>query len=268
MLNYELLETLEAVVSQASFIRAARHLKVTQSAISQRIRMLEELSGQPLLSSRTPPRLTRRGEELISHLRKVRVLEADLEDAPSGDSSRVRTRVRIGINADSLATWLLDSLTPVAHERNLLFDMIVENEELSYRLLEQGDVIGCISARGHAVPGGELVPLGRMTYIGVATPSFMRKFFSNGTTRRAIEDAPSILFDLNDVIHERFLRKALGMRKVSFPFHTVPTSHGFLDSIVKGLAYGVPPALQAEPLLKTGQLVRVFPACSLDVPFY
>ena len=47
MFDYKLLSALAAVVEQAGFERAAQVLGLSQSAISQRIKLLEARVGQP-----------------------------------------------------------------------------------------------------------------------------------------------------------------------------------------------------------------------------
>ena len=49
MFDYKLLTALEAVVKAGSFDKAAALLCITPSAVSQRIRQLEERTGQLLL---------------------------------------------------------------------------------------------------------------------------------------------------------------------------------------------------------------------------
>ena len=55
MFDYKLLSALAAVVEQAGFERAAQVLGLSQSAISQRIKLLEARVGQPVLVRGTPP---------------------------------------------------------------------------------------------------------------------------------------------------------------------------------------------------------------------
>ncbi|HAW24801.1 MAG TPA: ArgP/LysG family DNA-binding transcriptional regulator, partial [Pseudomonas sp.] len=47
MFDYKLLVALAAVVEQAGFDRAAQSLGLSQSAVSQRIKLLEARLGQP-----------------------------------------------------------------------------------------------------------------------------------------------------------------------------------------------------------------------------
>ena len=80
MFDYKLLAALAAVVEQAGFERAAQALGLSQSAISQRIKLLEARVGQPVLLRDTPPRPTELGQRLLNHVQQVRLLERDLQD--------------------------------------------------------------------------------------------------------------------------------------------------------------------------------------------
>ena len=47
--DYKQLQALDVVVSEQKFERAARRLNLAQSAVSQRIKLLEQAVAQPLL---------------------------------------------------------------------------------------------------------------------------------------------------------------------------------------------------------------------------
>ena len=53
MQDYKLLTALDAVLREQSFDKAAKRLHITQSAISQRIKLLEAEHGQPRARLRT-----------------------------------------------------------------------------------------------------------------------------------------------------------------------------------------------------------------------
>ncbi|RMM60805.1 Chromosome replication initiation inhibitor protein, partial [Pseudomonas syringae pv. atrofaciens] len=55
MFDYKLLSALAAVIEQAGFERAAQVLGLSQSAVSQRIKLLEARIGLPVLVRATPP---------------------------------------------------------------------------------------------------------------------------------------------------------------------------------------------------------------------
>lgn len=56
--DYRTLQALDAVIRERGFERAAQKLCITQSAVSQRIKQLENMFGQPLLVRTVPPRPT------------------------------------------------------------------------------------------------------------------------------------------------------------------------------------------------------------------
>ncbi len=121
MFDYKLLSALAAVIEQAGFERAAQVLGLSQSAVSQRIKLLEARIGLPVLVRATPPSPTDIGRRLLNHVQQVRLLERDLQSqVPALDEEGMPERLRIALNADSLATlvgashWRVLYATPFA----------------------------------------------------------------------------------------------------------------------------------------------------------
>ena len=109
--DYRTLQALDAVIRERGFERAAQKLCITQSAVSQRIKQLENMFGQPLLVRTVPPRPTEQGQKLLALLRQVELLEDEwLGDEQTGSTPLL---LSLAVNADSLATWLLPALAPV-----------------------------------------------------------------------------------------------------------------------------------------------------------
>ncbi|EAB9783187.1 LysR family transcriptional regulator ArgP [Salmonella enterica subsp. enterica] len=106
--DYRTLQALDAVIRERGFERAAQKLCITQSAVSQRIKQLENMFGQPLLVRTVPPRPTEQGQKLLALLRQVELLEEEwLGDEQTGSTPLL---LSLAVNADSLATWLLPAL--------------------------------------------------------------------------------------------------------------------------------------------------------------
>ena len=79
MLDYPSLAAVASVVREGSFERAARALHVTASAVSQRIKGLEERLGSVLIVRGTPCTATDAGRLLCRHIERVGMLELDLQ---------------------------------------------------------------------------------------------------------------------------------------------------------------------------------------------
>lgn len=90
-LDYKLLLALDAVMQEQNFERAAQRLHITQSAISQRIKQLEQQFAEPLLIRGQPLQATALGQKLLAHYRQVRQLELELAGELSPPSRRHRS---------------------------------------------------------------------------------------------------------------------------------------------------------------------------------
>ena len=68
-------ETLAAIVDEGSMDAAARRLRVTPSAVSQRVKALEELVGRVLLVRAKPPRVTDAGGVVVRLARQLSLVQ-------------------------------------------------------------------------------------------------------------------------------------------------------------------------------------------------
>ncbi|MGE4299509.1 MAG: LysR family transcriptional regulator ArgP [Desulfovibrionaceae bacterium] len=257
MLDYKLVEALAAVVREGGFEKAARTLHITQSAVSQRVRLLEEQTGRILLVRATPPAPTPAGQRMLRHYEQVRLLEGELDQG--GDAAPGFTTLAVGVNADSLATWFLPALTPFLHERRVLLDLRVDDQDQTHALLRDGEVLGCVSSRGEPFQGCRCTGLGCMDYRIYATPAFAARWFPHGVTGAAARRAPFLVFNRKDAVLHLMLERVLGQRPDDLHIFWLPTSEGFATAIAAGLACGVLPDQQAAPFLADGRMVDVAP---------
>jgi LysR family transcriptional regulator (chromosome initiation inhibitor) len=273
MLDYRLLQALSAVLEQGGFERAAQHLFLTQSAVSQRIKQLEAQLGQPVLVRSTPPRATPAGQRLHNHMQQVQQLEAELGLASGPENMTVR----ITVNADSLATWLPAALVLPEYD-NLGFNISVEDQAVGLRRMKQGEVMACLCASAERVNGGRVVPLGKLRYRAVATPGFI---IHHGLHLRAGEGpaqgespvdkerlarAPCLVFNRDDPLQHWFLAEVANAEPRRI--HLCPSSEGFVQSALAGLGFGLMPELQIREHLAAGRLTDIVPGYVLDTPLY
>lgn len=267
MLDYKLLSALAAVVEQAGFERAAQVLGLSQSAVSQRIKLLEARLGQPLLLRSSPPQATNVGRRLLNHVQQVRLLERNLQgQVPGLDSQALPERLRIALNADSLATWWAPAVAAFCATHELLLELVVEDQAVGLKRMRAGDVAACVCAAETPVAGARCEALGAMRYLALASPQFMARHFPAGFVRQQLPRVPAIVFGADDRLQHRYL-EALGLAEC-FVHHLCPSSEGFVQLALAGLGWGLVPALQAQAFLERGELVELLPGEHVDVPLY
>ncbi len=251
-----------AVIEHGSFDAAAARLHVTPSAVSQRIKGLEQRVGQVLVRREKPCVATPAGIPLLRLAAQTELLESEALTEMGGGSSR-RTRVAIAVNADSMATWF----TAVFDELDeVLFDIRIEDQDHSAALLRQGAVMGAVTTERTPVPGCRVESLGIMRYVPVATARYVERYLGDGFTAAALASAPSLAWNREDALQDLLIRKML-RRHVERPVHQVPTAEGFGAAVRAGLGWGMYPTSLAAPLLADGSVVRISDA-HLDVPLF
>lgn len=269
MLDYAALAALSAVVREGSFERAARALHVTPSAVSQRIRLLEERVGCALVVREQPCRPTETGRRLCQHVDRVRLLEQELQGtlpalAPQGPA---RVALPVAVNADSLATWAAPALATFAAAHPVLMEVAVDDEDHTADWLRSGAVLAAVTASARPAPGCNSRPLGAMRYRAAASPDFVRRHFAAGVGAGSLARAPSLVFNTKDELQLRWARR-LCHRHVELPRHTLPSPQAFVAAAVAGMGWGLHPQALIAPWLADGSLVELVPGTPLDVPLH
>ncbi|KTT27492.1 LysR family transcriptional regulator ArgP [Pseudacidovorax intermedius] len=269
MLDYTALAALQAVVREGSFERAARTLHVTPSAVSQRVRLLEERMGCALVVRGQPCTATDTGRRLCGHVEQVRLLEHDLVASlpAAADGRTARPRLSVAVNADSLAGWFMPAAARFAADAPVLLDLMVDDQDHTAERLRSGAVLAAVTALAEPAPGCQVRPLGAMRYVAAASPAFVAAHFAQGVDADALARAPSLRFDQKDELQARWVRQTLG-EDVALPQHRVPAAHAFVAAAVSGMGWGLHPQALAAPHLAAGRLVELRPGTPLDVPLH
>jgi LysR family transcriptional regulator, chromosome initiation inhibitor len=263
MLDPAQLSALAAVHRRGSFDLAATELHVTSSAISQRIKALEEATGSLLIRRGQPCHATETGLRLIRHHDEIALLERTLaQDLPS--LSPGPTTLRIAVNADSLATWVIPAL---AETEGFLFDLVIDDQDVSQDWLRRGDVAAAITAHPGPLQGCDTVPLGALRYHATASPAFVRRWFPDGVTAPALSRAPALTFSDKDRLQTQWAA-ARGLSRAALPTHRIASSQAFVDACLAGLAWGMNPAPLISDHLGAGRLVELVEGTPLDVALH
>lgn len=262
-------EAFLGVAETGSFEQAAERLHLTPSAVSLRVRALEAGLGQALIVRGRPCRTTHAGRQLLQHLQRTRLMERDLLcGLDGGGEGGGFLAAALAVNADSLATWLLPALAPVLERERIALELVVDDQDHTYALLQAGLVNACVSAEPHAMRGCVAEPLGHMRYRLVASPAFAARWFRRGLTRAAARRAPAVVFNRKDQLHADALLRTLGLPAGAYPQHHVPASEPFVAAIRLGMGYGMVPQLQAGDAIERGELVDVLPEAAAQVPLH
>ncbi len=258
----EQLTAFAAVIELGSFDAAAQRLHVTPSAISQRIKALEQRVGQVLVVRQKPCAATPAGVPLLRLAAQTALLEAEALAEMAGGSAQ-GARVAIAVNADSMATWFG---AVFVHSAEVLFDVRIEDQDHSARLLREGTVMGAVTTERTPVPGCRVTPLGVMRYVPVASRSYIERHLPQGFTSRAAAGAPSLAWNRDDALQDMLMRKIF-RRDVPRLTHYVPTAEGFGAAVRAGLGWGMFPQSLAAADIADGVFVRICDV-HLDVPLF
>jgi LysR family transcriptional regulator, chromosome initiation inhibitor len=278
MLDYALIAAVAAVVREGSFERAALALHVTPSAVSQRVKLLEERMGQLLVVRGTPCTATPAGQLLCRHAEAVAMLEHGLrvqlpggfqwdDQEPGQAAPKARPTLPIAVNADSLATWFLPAAAAFAMANDALLDLRLEDQEHTAEQLKRGEVLAAVTTLATAMPGCRSVALGRMRYLATASPGFVQRYFAKGVNASSLAHAPCLTFNQKDRMQDSWMHQVCGSA-VAAPRHWLPATQAFVDASAAGLGWGMNPASLVQTALQDGRMVELLPGQDLWVPLY
>jgi len=271
MLDYTSLSAVATVIREGSFERAARALNVTPSAISQRIKQLEERVGGVLIVRGQPCTATEMGRLICRHVEQVGMLEHELHGAlprlAPAEATDQRVTIRVAVNADSVGTWFIQAMATFLDNDRALLDVAIDDQEHTQEWLRKGDVLAAVTADPQPVQGCESIPIGKLKYCAVASPQYIQKHFPNGVTAAALAAAPSLRFNRKDQLQAQWVR-SICRRNLDIPSHWLASTQAFTDASLAGIGWGMNPQAMVASHLRDGSLAELVPGRLLSVPLY
>lgn len=258
------LKTLSAILRSGSFEAAAAALHVTPSAVSQRIKQLEEHIGSTLITRATPCVGTPAGVRLAKLAHDIEVLERQTLQHLTPQSQVPHAHVTLAVNADSLATWFTDALAP---NEGLTFQVRVDDQDHSTDWLKRGSVSAAVTSLSKPARGCACIPLGSLRYIATASPEFMKKWFAQGVDALSLAQAPCMSFTHKDQLQNRWIQHATG-QDLHPPTHFLPSTHSFVDVALRGMAWGMNPEILVADRIANGRLMPLIPNTPLDTALF
>ena len=262
--DYKQWSALAAAADSGSFEQAAQQLNITASAVSKRIRDLEDAVGAVLLTRARPCRPTAEGQRMLRYWRQMVSLQQALENEVSARPAVLS----LAANHDSLDTWLLPVLTQTVAKENMLLDIQTDDQDYTLQLLAEGRVMAAVSSEPEPIKGCEAHLLGALRYRLSASPEFAAKWFSDGLNLKNLKQAPLLTFNRKDDLQNAFLQQHTGIGAAVCPIHYIPSSYAFVRAVCLGLGYGMLVDAQINEEKQRGGLVDLCPGAYLDVPLY
>jgi DNA-binding transcriptional LysR family regulator len=170
-MNFDQFETLYWVARLGGFRAASRHLKMTQPAISARIRELERELGIVLFDrSGRSARLTGKGEELVGYAEKIVRLASEIQQHV-GRREAVTGRVRLGVTSIPARTWLPRLVRDLAIlNPGIELSIVVESSEHMRDELLQGGLDVAFLTGPLRTPHMKIDPIGEVGLALLASP--------------------------------------------------------------------------------------------------
>lgn len=268
--DYDSLTILAAVIREGSFEAAARAMNVTQSAVSQRIKQLEERVGVVLVARGRPCLPTDAGLQFCRHVEQVTLLQQELAgrmQALVGGEGATAATVRIGVNNDSLATWFPQVIKCATQELGIRFDIVPDDQEHTEVSLKSGDALAVITTLETPVQGCKILSLGSMDYVAVAAPELYRRQFAGGVSLGSLRDSVCVAFNRKDRIQQQWMELCFGA-SVPLSTHYVPSYEGYLACCLNGAGWGLVPGMAGDPYIKRGELVELSPGKRVRVALH
>lgn len=267
------LQTFVTVIEYGTFDAAADILGVSASAISQRIKAMEQIAGRVLIKRTNPVAPTESGQSVLRIARQSEFLHAEMERELGGGGAS--QSVAVAVNADSLATWFLSAVAKLAAHDRIFCDVRREAEYHSSALLRSGEVMAALTSRPEPIAGCSVEKLGDIRYRVVASRDYLARYFPDypQVTAEQLALAPVVEFDRKDF----GLSSARGLLLERFgvdpdlwsssPTIYLPSSPDYARAVLDGIAWGILPEVQAHDALASGDLVELA-TDPVDVPLY
>lgn len=259
-----------AVVEEMSFEGAARRLSVTPSAISQRIKSLEDRVGQLLIVRQTPCVPTPAGEMLLNKVKPMALLEAEaisefLPDDVKGDKP---ASIAIAVNEDSLSTWLMPALSALYQTNGYLFDIRIDDQDYTLDALRRGAVLGALTSEEKAIQGCSAHFLGHMRYYAVASPKVAAQYFTGMNVVDAFKRAPMLVYNRKDPLQHRFIKNVTGEETVPDQIHYLPDSVQLVHAAMENMGWCMMAEGLFEEAVQANKLVNISPEYWMEDALY
>jgi LysR family transcriptional regulator (chromosome initiation inhibitor) len=270
MLDYSQIEALLAVENEGTFEGAARSLRITSFAVTQRIKLLEKSLGVALIE-RKPTRTSEAGKVLCEHAREVIALENAVISQPQQkclEQDGNRRTLKIALNDESISSWFGQVLKDQTKRKDgVRFDVTLTNCDRAIDLMQSGRVTAAVSSRKEPVHGFKSYTLTPATYLSVASPTFIDRYFPDGISKTNLSRAPCLRFCKNDTCAFEWTKQVFG-EVLQLTLFKHPSTASLIGNCLNHQAWALAPSSLVDVHLNKGALVELVPGTPLKKPLY
>lgn len=261
-IDVEHLETLLAIVDAGSFDDASIDLGITPSAVSQRIKALENRMGAILVVRSRPVVPTEQGYKVLRYARQMSLLSAEFARELAADKP---LSIALGVNSDSLSTWFDPVFEQLAEIDDLSVEILRTDENRGLELLRTGRVSAVVTATPEPLQGCISKKLGAMRYRAAASPRIIKRYLHHKTPEE-LAKTPMVVFDREDPLQYDMLERVAGAgSRPSGAVHHIPDSLKYVSAVEAGMGWGMIPELQ---LPQATCVQTIHDQWFADVPLY
>lgn len=252
-----------AIAEQGSVHGAARQLRLTQTAVTRRLAVLEdEMVATLFIRSRRGMSLTEAGHSLLSYARQVTDLEGEVLAKINGHDEVTLTHVRVYGSSSILRSRIIPAVSNALRDfPQVTYSFLLSDNESGVDALKSGDVDFAILEQGDVVDEFSSKRLRPERYLIVGPPQWKkRKIADVVKTERIIDFKPSDLMTFN-------ILTALGLRHLARTDRIYVNNTDALSGLVAaGHGYSVLTEEFAEEALRSKRLTTIGSRHHLDFP--
>lgn len=248
------LQAFFAVATYQTVHAAAQHLHLTQTAVTQRIKMLEtQLTTCLFVRSRQGMQLTAEGEALLQYCKKAHELEGEVLSAFKQVGREKKIYLHISGPATMMQTRIMPLCLPVLQiYPSLYLQFDIKDDDTQLLLLQRGITHLAIIEKQQVTTEFASKPLAPEQYLLVAAKAWEKRRLQDILQNECIID-----FDAQDQMTFHYLKKFNLFNHFHTERHFANRTESVAYLIAQGLGYGVLPVDVAKDYLARGELVSL-----------
>lgn len=257
------LQAFEVICRVGTVHAAAAVLRLTQTAVTQRIQILEaDLKATLFIRSRKGMQLTDAGQALLKYCKQTLDLEGEVFSQLGGAGSQAYSKIIIEGPSSILRSRIVPTLKTILPKfPKLTAEFKLSDFSSGVLSLKQGMADLVIIPRDQVVNEFSSKLLHPERYVLVGATAWAKKLITDVIARERIVD-----FDPNDRMTYNFLDKYKWRPLARDDRHFVNNTDALADMLTAGIGYSVLAEEFAKPMIAQKKLVNLAPGKFYDYP--